>query len=437
MDADVVVIGAGAAGLAAARRLAGRSLRTIVVEARDRIGGRVWARRLGTATSDAELGAEFIHGRALETFALLRESGQASVDVGGDSWTRAADGCVESAREDFVGAASLFAAARAIDPDVTVDEFLRDHATDPARRAAAEMARTFVIGFDAADPAIASARAIADEWLSGTDSTIARPLGGYGPLVAWLGEACAAADVHTMLATAVRRIAWRRGGVTIDLSRDAGPLSITARAAVITLPAGVLRTRGDDGIAFAPELPSEKDAALRKIEMGHVVRVVMSFRSRFWEAIGGGRFADLGFVRCTGQPFTAFWTQVPVRTELVTAWAAGPMAIALANVSPAHRIELALDGFGTLLGAPAVAHREFDDGAVHDWADDPFARGAYSYLAVGAGDARDVLGAPVDDTLFFAGEATAADGQGGTVNGALATGERAAREVAAALGIAA
>ncbi len=113
------------------------------------------------------------------------------------------------------------------------------------------------------------------------------------------------------------------------------------------------------------------------------------------------------------------------------------MAIALADVSAAHRIELALDEFGTLLGAPAVAHREFDDAVVHDWSDDPFARGAYSYLAVGAGDARDVLGAPVDDTLFFAGEATARDGQGGTVNGALATGERAAREVAAALGIAA
>ncbi len=327
MDADVVVIGAGAAGLAAARRLAGRSLRTIVVEARDRIGGRVWARRLGSATSDAELGAEFIHGRAPETFALLRESGQASVDVGGDSWTCAADGFVESAREDFVAAASLFAAARSIDPDVSVDDFLRGHATDPARSATAEMARTFVIGFDAADPAIASARAIGDEWLSGTDSTIARPLGGYGPLVAWLGETCAAADVHTMLATAVRRIAWRRGAVTIDLSRDAGPLSITARAVVITLPAGVLRARGDDGVAFAPELPPEKEAALRDLDrMGHVVRVVLSFRSRFWEALGDGRFHDLGFVRSTGQAFTAFWTQVPgaYRGRLVTAWAGGP-----------------------------------------------------------------------------------------------------------------
>ncbi len=70
---------------------------------------------------------------------------------------------------------------------------------------------------------------------------------------------------------------------------------------------------------------------------------------------------------------------------------------------------------------------------MHDWGADPFARGAYSYLGVGGERARTQLAATVDDTLFFAGEATSEDGQGGTVNGALVTGERAAREVAALL----
>jgi monoamine oxidase len=103
-------------------------------------------------------------------------------------------------------------------------------------------------------------------------------------------------------------------------------------------------------------------------------------------------------------------------------------------LSPADLIERALEGFGAVFKEPALAREQLESGVVHDWGRDPFARGAYSYLAVNGGDARATLAAPIDDTLFFAGEATANDGQGGTVNGALETGERAAREAAAALG---
>jgi monoamine oxidase len=83
-----------------------------------------------------------------------------------------------------------------------------------------------------------------------------------------------------------------------------------------------------------------------------------------------------------------------------------------------------------VLGEPERARREFAAGFAHDWSHDVFARGAYSYIAVGGGNARAILAAPVDETLFFAGEATSADGQGGTVNGALESGERAASELA-------
>jgi monoamine oxidase len=107
----------------------------------------------------------------------------------------------------------------------------------------------------------------------------------------------------------------------------------------------------------------------------------------------------------------------------------------LNGASEEELIALALDGFGTLFGEPELARKEFDGGAVHDWGRDPFARGAYSYVSVDGGVARAVLGKPVDETLFFAGEATSTDGQGGTVNGALETGERAAREAATSLSV--
>jgi monoamine oxidase len=123
-----------------------------------------------------------------------------------------------------------------------------------------------------------------------------------------------------------------------------------------------------------------------------------------------------------------------VRSELIVAWVGGPKATAMSGASQAELIERALDGFGTLIGEPERTREEFESGVMHDWNQDPFSRGAYSYVAAGGGDARAVLAASVDDTLFFAGEATSNDGQGGTVNGALETGERAAREAATALG---
>ena len=435
MDADAIVIGAGAAGLAAARSLAGRSLRVIVLEARDRVGGRVWSSPSSRAAVPAELGAEFIHGRAEETMALLRDAGTAAVDTGGESWTRCEDGDLRR-NDDLIPAAGIFEGARALADDESVDRFLRRFEDDKAMRETVEAARAFVEGFEAADPAIASAQAIADEWRSGVDFASARPLGGYGPMLACLRNACDTAGVQSCLSTVVRRISWRPGAVAVDAKSCCGESrTIRARAAIVTLPVGVLRHSGDETeVVFDPELPAAKREALQSIEMGHAVRVALWFRTAFWEQVRDGRYRHGAFFRCVGQPFAAYWTQLPVRSELIVAWAGGPKATALSGASQAELIGRALNGFGALFGEPELVRREFEGGVMHDWGHDPFARGAYSYVAVGGGDARAALAAPVDDTLFFAGEATSTDGEGGTVNGALETGKRAAWEAATSLG---
>ena len=128
---------------------------------------------------------------------------------------------------------------------------------------------------------------------------------------------------------------------------------------------------------------------------------------------------------------------MPLRSRTIVAWAGGPRATAMNAMPARERVDRALDEFAAMLGQRERARREFEAGATHDWSADPFACGAYSYVATGAGTARAALGTPVDDTLFFAGEATSTDGQGGTVSGAFGTGMRAAREAAAAIGIAA
>lgn len=435
MDADVIVIGAGAAGLAAARNLASRSLRVILLEARDRVGGRVWPRPSAQAAATAELGAEFIHGPAKETMALLQDAGLAAVDISGESWACSEGPDLQRDDHDFASAAGIFEKSRELDGDESVDRFLRRVASDSAMRESADEARAFVEGFDAADPAIASVRAIAAEWRSGVDFASARPLGGYTPLLERLRSACATAGVWSCLSTVARKIGWHRGSVSVDAhSGNSESRTIRARAAIVTLPVGVLRHSGDETVVtFDPDLPAVKRDALSRIEMGHAVKVVLSFRTAFWERIRDGRYHDAAFFRCPAERFPTYWTQLPLRSHLIVAWAGGPRATALSGTSPPELIGRALDGFGALLNEPALARTEFEAGFTHDWVHDPFARGAYSYVTVGGGDARAALAAPVEDTLFFAGEATSNDGQGGTVNGALETGERAAREAAAAL----
>jgi len=437
-DTDVIVIGAGAAGLAAARNLAGQSLRATLLEARDRTGGRVWPASTARDAVSVELGAEFIHGPAEETMGLLREIGAGAISTADESWTCRANGDLLRDDDEMPPSRNVFERAFALPSDESVDRFLRRFENDESMRDTVARARAFVEGFDAADPAIASARAIAQELHSGVDSASARPLGGYRPMFEHLRDACVAAGVDLRLSTRVRRISWRRGAVTVDAqSGREQSQTIRARAAIVTLPVGVLRHSGDgDEVAFEPGLPASKRQALADIEMGDAVRVTLWFRTAFWEEICDGRYREGAFFRCNGQAFAAYWTQLPVRARSIVAWAGGPKATALRAASHEELVGRALDGFGALFGEPELARREFEGGIMHDWRSDPFARGAYSYVLVGDRDARATLGAPIDDALFFAGEATSHDGQGGTVNGALRTGERAAHEAAVALGAA-
>lgn len=435
MDADVVVIGAGAAGLAAARALARAKFSVVVLEARDRTGGRVHSQPVDGNGGYADLGAEFVHGAAKETMELLHAAKLSAASTDGESWVCGEDGVLRREERDFASmTGGIFERTRTLAHDESVDDFLRRFEGDPAMRDSVRAARSFVEGFDAADPRVASARAIADELRSGVDSTSTRPVGSYHGMFVALEKACVREGAVLSLSTTVRRIAWGRGTVVVQTTSGAQAESISARAAIVTVPVGVLRADGDEeALAFDPDLPTEKRDALRRIEMGHVVKVAMVYRSPFWQRVSGGRYRDAAFFRPFDGAFAAYWTQAPLHGNVVMAWAGGPKAFALEDCGEAALIERAVTGFGTLLDAPSAAKDELQDAFHHDWTHDPFSRGAYSYVATGGGNARDVLAAPAGATLFFAGEATCSDGQGGTVNGALASGERAAAQTVRAL----
>src|SRR5688572_18658793 len=146
----------------------------------------------------------------------------------------------------------------------------------------------------------------------------------------------------------------------------------------------------------------------------------MAFREAFWEKAHPG----VAFFHSPSAAFPTFWTPLPMHAPLLTAWAGGPKAARMTGSSDKKLLAQALASVRSVLGTID----EPTGFAIHDWQADPYARGGYSYVRVGGTGAREELAAPLQDTLFFAGEATDTE-QSGTVGGALASGQRTAREL--------
>ena len=319
--------------------------------------------------------------------------------------------------------------------DLSVEDFLRGLPGEgPAADRERRYTRMLVEGFDAADPRRAGIRALAEEWSSGESGQTAeqfRPLGGYAHLLRTLHGALDSARVQLRLATPAHALRREPGGIVADATTaDGTPLCVHARVAIVTLPAGVLNA---NALRFEPELPPDKRDALARIIMGPVTKLVLQFRDAFWERPANGRYRDGAFFHRAEAAFPTFWTMLPLRTPLLVAWAGGPKADALAQRDEAALVAIALDDLRALFGTEIDPRDEFETAYSHDWQHDEYSRGAYSYLAVGGGDARARLAAPVDGVVFFAGEATAPASEAGTAAGALQSGERAAQEALAAL----
>lgn len=448
---DAVILGAGAAGLAAAAELARRGKSAVVLEARDRIGGRVWSLEIPGLPVPVELGAEFIHGRPTATLARMRRAGIAAVDapvvrravVNGKLEPRG-DRLYTEVQQALRRHAGAFRKK-----DVSFESFLA-RARHGLSAEAQVFARMRVQGYDAAVPARASARAIAEEWsaeAAGSGGHF-RVQGGYGALLAAIAAGLDSSRVELRLQSVVRAVRWKRGRVEIEgvcweaplLPEEGSPQSgraggrkflVTARRAIVTLPLGVLKAaaRAPGAVRFTPPL-TEKRAALAGLASGTVIKAALLFRTAFWERLDDGRYRGVSFFHSPGTRFPTFWTALPEPVPLLVAWAGGPNADRHAKAATPAIVREAVASFASILPLRTDIEERLAAAWVHHWQRDPFARGAYSYVTVGGHGARRALAKPLQDTLFFAGEAADDEGEHGTVAGALASGERAAREAA-------
>jgi monoamine oxidase len=207
---------------------------------------------------------------------------------------------------------------------------------------------------------------------------------------------------------------------------------LAARQVLITVPLGVLqqpnpparRRRSQDGIHFEPDVP-QRDA-IQGLAMGPVVKVVLEFKTAFWPV------QNFGFVHAIGQRFPTWWSDE--RGAVLTAWAGGPRARALAGLELEELQAEALEAAARMFTAdPARVGDLFVAAYHHNWTEDPFSRGAYSYTPAGMTHMAARFALPAKNTLFFAGEATDSSGEEGTVHGAIESGRRAARQMIEAM----
>ncbi|MFC5678329.1 flavin monoamine oxidase family protein [Aeromicrobium endophyticum] len=424
---DTIVVGAGVAGLTAARLLtrAGRSV--VVLEARDRIGGRVWTVRDGDEATD--LGASWIHGvdgSPVAAAARAFEMPMTEFTVGGyqpDSRPIAYYGPAGS-RLSEVETAGFVDDIRAVDealpavieasaPDASysdvAEQVLRTFGWDEAR---AERVREYLrhrseeqYGAWIGDLA---AHGLDDDSIDGDEVVFPD---GYDRLAERLSD-----GVDLRLEHVVSHVRWDDDGVSV--SGDRGTL--TAAAAIVTVPVGVLRS---SDFVIEPALPAPVAGALSRLEMNAFEKVFLRFPTRFWDD-------EVYAIRQQG-PQGLWWhswydlTSLHGTPTLLT-FAAGPAARAIRDWDDAAVIDSVLSQlrrlYGHRVGVPTAVH-------VTHWQDDPYARGSYAYMTVGSTTSdHDDLATPVGGVLHLAGEATWTDDPA-TVTAALCSGHRAAQNV--------
>jgi len=391
------VIGAGVAGLAAARELDQRGHSVAVLEARDRIGGRIHTLRPRGWPFPVEAGAEFVHGRPKTLLELAPEArevrgsfykrGLVKLDQVWESVTKKMDE-LPSRREQTV----------------------RQALSSPAwrRRTTAEerqLAAHFLEGFNAARLDRASMNAMAQQLRASAKiqgDRIARLPRGYDAVPLRLAR-----GLRIELRTRVQEIRWTRSGVR---ALTAGR-TWEARRAVITLPLGVLQ---EGTVPFVPALPRWKQEAIAALAMGPVVKTALLFERPVWPE-------DLAFLLAHGERVPTFWRPLPSRVPALIGWAASRKADALRGKDV---VANAVSSLSRAVGRRVRPVRSL----VFDWQDDELSRGAYSWVPVGALKEQRALARRVGP-LHFAGEATHFEGACGTVHGAIESGLRAAREI--------
>jgi hypothetical protein len=435
---DVLILGGGVAGLRATIALAAAGRRVALLEGRDRLGGRIDTRH-EPGWPPIEAGAEFVHGRPPVIERLRRRLGARLLEHEQRHLVFDRRGQRQGNRV-WEQAMALMERLPGQPPDRSYAQLERERwwrllAGPPVRA----LARAFIEGFNATDASAIGVVALAEQTRASAEidgDRLFRIEGGYGRLVEGLLAEAVRRGVEVRTGAEVTAVHWRPGRVQVHARAPLGErlAVLTARAAVVALPLGVLQARppARAAVRFLPRLPDDKREAIARLGFGPVLRLALRFGA---DVPGVGR-SDASFLHVVSAAFPTFWRLQPAAGPLgptLIGWAAGPAVRRLSRggvADPERCLRAGLASLAAGLQVPTVVLRAGLQGwRLFDWQRDPFARGAYSFAPPGGARLPNQLAAPVQGTLFFAGEAANTGGATGTVHGAMDSGDRAARLV--------
>jgi len=413
---EILIIGGGAAGLMAANELLEKGYSVVILEASERLGGRIHTSHDKKFEKPVEKGVEFIHGNLPLTMEIIKRAKLDYRLVRGKIF-RIEEGQWKQQNDFAEDWKELMEKMNEVKEDLTFADFLDKNFRAEKYAALRKTSIRFAEGFDVADINKASTLALRAEWMEGEDRHY-RVTGSFDQLVNYLADECSKKGGGILTSQKVEKIQWKNKKVIV--TTDAG-VSFIANKVILTVPLGILQA-DPPLINFQPSINNYLEAA-KKIGFGNVVKILLQFKEPFWEK----KKKNMGFI-LSQQKIPTWWTQIPFNKNLLTGWAGGGQAAKIDSASDGTILDFALDSLsrifeidipeiGLLLTAATVAN----------WKKDPLSKGGYSYGMLETVAARQLLNTPIDDTIFFAGEGVYEGSSPGTVEAALVSGRNTAR----------
>ena len=414
---EVIIIGGGACGLMAAAELSSNGKKTALLEAMDRLGGRIYTYTNDSFSSMVELGAEFIHGDLPITSQILKEE---NIQVS------KAEGKMVSFYENIFHNEDLFEKEngdtikniyKSLDEDISVSSFIRKYLQGKEQEELRYDIIQYVEGYHAADLEKASSFGLLKDFFSGEDVNY-RIDGGYGSVIDHLHKKIINGNCNIFLSQPVMEIIREKDRLIVKTNSS----EFLTKKVLITISLGCLQK---ETIKFSPALP-EITTAAKKLGYGAVIKLVLEFHSPFWLQARHQDLSKMLFV-FSGEKIPTWWTQYPRKENTLTGWFAGPDAYKENKTADQEMMDMGIQSLSSIFDQPvSELNDNLKTARVANWVSNPYINGGYAYEVVGGDQWKSVIMKPIENRIFFAGEALQEGSETGTVEAALNSGKKVA-----------